>query len=137
MDNPDRVHRFIQQEVDSQAEKGLMPKVESEIHFKEEMSLKEKPHTEETMKVLESKIELKVAAQSIIIDGKVVGYVSDQQNLDFILDEIKRKYGPLPLPNDKSKTVTAASSNEAENTTVVQFKENVQTKTEQVSQKMF
>lgn len=131
VDHPDRVHHFVQQEIDKQSHNDIKPRLESEIQFKEALSLKEKPQTEETLNVLSSKIQLKVAAQSIMIDGKVVGYVSDQQEINSIFDEIKKKYGPLPLPSDKSKTVSAASA--PENTLVVKFKEGVQTKAEDVS----
>jgi len=133
VDNPNRVYGFIQKEIDEQTHDTVKPKLKSEIQFKEETSLKEEPKTEETMKILQNKIELKVAAQSIQINGKVVGYVSNQQEMNSILDEIKKKYGPLPLPTDKSKTVTAASA--PDSTVTVQFKEEVQTKAEEVSPK--
>ncbi|RKD22897.1 hypothetical protein BEP19_11720 [Ammoniphilus oxalaticus] len=120
VDDPNRVHSYIQQEIARQREKQIKPKVASELKFKEASSLKEKPNTTETLKLLEREIKFSAAAKSLSIDGKIAGYVSDQQDVSALLNEVKGKYGPLPEADEEA-------------TTVVDFKEDVKIKNDEVS----
>lgn len=132
VDHPERVQDFIKDEIEEQKKNhaNLNIRVENQIDFKEEVSLKEKPQTMETLKALEQKIELKVAAQALIINGKAIGYTVEKQEMDGVLDELKKKYGPLPLANDKSSTVRAASASTDTDNSSVSFKETVEIKTQ-------
>lgn len=135
VDHPDRVHELIQNQIEEQKKdhENLNIQVENQIDFQEEVSLKEKPKTMETLKALEEKIELKVAAQALIINGKPVGYTLERQEMDGVLDELKKKYGPLPLANDKSSTVRAASAPTDSDDHSISFKENIEIKIQDAS----
>lgn len=130
VDDPNRIQNFIQNEIKEQKKDRaeLNIQLKSQIDFKEELSLKEKPKTEATLKALEEKIELKVAAQALIINGKPVGYTLDRKDMDEVLNELKKKYGPLPLANDKSTTVQAASASAGSDNRSVSFKEKIEVK---------
>lgn len=122
VDHPNRVHRYIQDEIAQHQDKQISPRLKNDLEFKESASLTESPDTAKTMEALKTKIKLVADAKSLAIDRKIVGYVSDRQDVNAILNEIKGQYGPVPAPGE-----------DAEQSMVVEFKEDVEIKLTEVS----
>ncbi|RXT08873.1 M23 family metallopeptidase [Ammoniphilus sp. CFH 90114] len=123
VDHPDLVQQFIDKQIASQQSLHgpLNIEVQNQIEYVEETQRNASAANESTIKALQDKIELKVTAQSLTVDGEAVGYTANKELMNQILEEIKDQYGPLPVAQDKAQTVNAAGAANVE----VKFKESV------------
>lgn len=132
VDHPDLIQQYIDKQIMKQksVHGSLDVEVENQIEFKEETQLNASTENERTLEALEAKIELKVTAQALTVDGEVVGYTANKEIMNQVLEEVKKQYGPLPVAQDKSQTVQAVE--EAESLTVT-FKEDYTIKESKVN----
>lgn len=123
VDHPDLIQQYIDKQILRQesVHGPLDIEVENKIEFEVETQLNASTANEQTLKALEDKIELKVTAQALSVDGEAVGYTANKEIMNQVLDEIKEKYGPLPVAQDQSQTEKAADETES---VQVKFKED-------------
>lgn len=133
IDNPDLIQRSIDLEVAKQKEEQgfTHAEVSNKIEWKEDNQSLTRAANEKTIQALQQKIKLKVTAQAVVVDGEVVAYAADQDTIQDIMDELKQKYGPLPVAHSKSATVKIASQQEATTPVEVKIKEKVEIKSSQ------
>ncbi|MFD1954623.1 peptidoglycan DD-metalloendopeptidase family protein [Paenibacillus thailandensis] len=77
------------------------------ITYFSDSGYKEAPATEQTLAKLDGLIEAKAAGVQLIVDGKPMGTVKDQETADAILERIQAKYAPeLAAKQNKAAAVT-------------------------------
>ncbi len=135
VDHPDVIQRHIDKQIRQyQSLHGALTiEVENEIEFQEETIRNANATNEQTIQAIEDKIELKVTAQALIIDGKAAGYTTNRSTVDQLLEEIKGEYGPLPVAQDKEQTATAAATTPEKE---VRFKESIAIQEQKIHPKL-
>lgn len=82
------------------------------LTYASESGYKEAPDTESTLDKLDSLIVPKAIGVQLVVDGKVIGTVKDQETADTILARIQTKYAPeLATAAKSSAAVTTLSYN--------------------------
>lgn len=80
-----------------------------EITYSGESGFKAEPETEETLAALKGLLKSHAEGVELVIDGKVVGIVKDQETADTILTRVQSKYAPQLAANKKSAEVSTLS----------------------------
>lgn len=81
------------------------------ITFEEEVKFKGSFDNYGTLTELKNKMEIQASGVEVIIDGKAVGVVKDQETADRIINNIKQSY----MPKSEKGTVVASSTSNSSN----------------------
>ena len=136
VNDPKVIHDWTTAKLEEEkAKKGLNLTLADYVTFQEEREFKASYDNDAALKALASIADIKVQAVKLIIDGKVVGYLPDQESADKVLADVKQKYSGVPALTGKQAAVAAASMSEVKANPVkeVTFKENVELQTEPVA----
>ncbi|MED1726159.1 M23 family metallopeptidase [Brevibacillus parabrevis] len=136
VNDPKVIHDWTTAKLEEEkAKKGLNLTLADYVTFQEEREFKASYDNDAAVKALASIADIKVQAVKLIIDGKVVGYLPDQESADKVLADVKQKYSGVPALTGKQAAVAAASMSEVKANPVkeVTFKENVELQTEPVA----
>jgi len=133
IDDPEVVKQYITQKITEEKHQLGTDHVQlaNRIEYTEEES-RGRANNQGVLAALQKNIELKVAAQALIVNGQVVGYADRKETIDSVMNEILGQYGPLPVANDKKQTVKMASVPEEDKKPLyseqVKIKEDVEVK---------
>ncbi|WP_281869524.1 M23 family metallopeptidase [Brevibacillus parabrevis] len=136
VNDPKVIHDWTTAKLEEEkAKKGLNLTLADYVTFQEEREFKASYDNDAAVKALASIADIKVQAVKLIIDGKVVGYLPDQESADKVLADVQQKYSGVPALTGKQAAVAAASMSEVKANPVkeVTFKENVELQTEPVA----
>jgi murein DD-endopeptidase MepM/ murein hydrolase activator NlpD len=107
VDNPDLINQYVDKQIAKEKGKHSNLKIHlgNKLEFKEESKFKGEAQDDQTLSAFADQLQLKAAAQALIIDGKPVAYATDAATLDSVLRQEKEKYGPLPVDTDKKQVI--------------------------------
>ncbi|GED57235.1 M23 family metallopeptidase [Brevibacillus formosus] len=135
VNDPNVIHNWTATKLEEEkAKTGLNLQLADYITFEEEREFKASFNNDAAVQALASVADIKVQGVKLMIDGKVVGYLPDQQSADQVLAEVKQKYSGVPATTGKKAVVAAASTVPVKPNPVkeVAFKENVEMQNETV-----
>lgn len=125
--SPEIVDKWLKDKLqDKQQKAGLSTLIMSDkVAYLPERVYKGQYDNEKTLAALNSRTEISVEAVKVVVDGKTIGYVANEQDGQALLERLKRKYANL----ESKQAVTASSikderiNNPEKN---VVFKEDIQ-----------
>jgi murein DD-endopeptidase MepM/ murein hydrolase activator NlpD len=98
-------------------------KLADRVAFREEQIFNGRYDNEAALEAIAKETEFKVSAVKVEVDGTVVGYATNQQEIDKAFDQLKQQFAG----NSKKNVAAASLDNERTRVKQVKFKENIRT----------
>lgn len=130
VNNPEVIHKWAEKRLEEEQRKtgitGL--KISDYITFKEEVVFKGEYDNEAAIGALAKLADIKVEAVRVLVNGKLVGYAANEQDVQTALNKVKEKFSGVPFT--KRDAAVAAESDRLVKD--VKFKEDIKTESGEV-----